>query len=108
MQTAATLNLILNPAAQENTLLAGGKELSFVAASPLLLHAVESACMLVDGLRLRALLYLQALFLGSLAFQVAGAILRGDHALFWALDCAACLAVTGARCRCVLACAGLH
>ena len=98
----------MNPAAQENTLLAGGKELSFVAASPVLLHAVESACMLVDGLRLRALLYMQALFLCSLAFQVAGAILRGDCARYWALDCAACLAVTGGRCRRLLAWAGLH
>ena len=92
----------VNPASQENTLLAGGKELSFVAASPLLLHAVEAACMLVDGLRMRALLYLQALFLGSLAFQVAGAILRGDAAVYCALDCAACLAVTGARPRSLL------
>lgn len=72
-----------------------------MAASPLLLHAAESVCMLVDGLRLRALLYLQALFLGSLALQVAGAILRGNRALFWALDCAACLAVTGGLQSCL-------
>ena len=70
-----------------------------MAASPLLLHVVESACMLVDGLRLRAVLYLQALFLCSLAFQVAGAALRGDSVVYWGADCAACLAVTGERCR---------
>ena len=69
-----------------------------MAASPLLLHFIQNVCVLVDGLRLRALLYLQALFLCSLAFQVGGAILRGDSALSWALDCAACLMVTGGRC----------
>ncbi|KAK9839713.1 hypothetical protein WJX81_007929 [Elliptochloris bilobata] len=60
------LHLLMLVNSQENILLAGGKELSAVASSPLLLHAMGG-----------------------------GAWLRGDAATYLAADCAGCVLVTG-------------
>lgn len=76
-------------------MLASGKELSHVAANPILLHVVANACVLVDGIRLRAAMHLQVVFLCSLAVQEAGALMRHDGLFQNFLDCASCAIVTG-------------
>jgi len=82
--------------AQENCLLAGGKELLGVTASPVLLHVMVSVCVLLDGIRLQAALYLQAVLLCSLAVQEAGGLLRGGGLAGFMADVALCLLITGA------------